>query len=97
MTNTSAVLSWSPAVNGGGRPLSEIVYTITAVGECTKHYKEQCAGMCMNTYPCVSLVCESAELLCVCWRPMRAHIVVYTTSGKIISMKYGDVGMAGWK
>ena len=43
MTNTSAVLSWSPAVNGGGRPLSEIVYTITAVGE----YREICHhGVC---------------------------------------------------
>ena len=33
MTNTSAVLSWSPPVNDGGRPLSEIFYTITATGE----------------------------------------------------------------
>ena len=34
VTNTSAVLSWSPPVNDGGRPLSEIFYTITAAGEC---------------------------------------------------------------
>ena len=40
VTNTSAVLSWSPAVNGGGRPLSEIVYTITAVGKYYNYYKE---------------------------------------------------------
>ena len=33
VTNTSVVLSWSPPVNGGGRPLSEIFYTITAIGE----------------------------------------------------------------
>ena len=33
VTNTSAVLSWSPPVNDGGRPLSEIFYTITATGE----------------------------------------------------------------
>ena len=34
VTNTSAVLSWSPSDNGGGRPLYEIVYTVTATGEC---------------------------------------------------------------
>ena len=33
VTNTSAVLSWSPPDNGGGRPLSEIVYTVTATCE----------------------------------------------------------------
>ena len=33
VTNTSAVLSWSPPVNDGGRPLSEIFYTITATGK----------------------------------------------------------------
>ena len=33
VTNTSAVLSWSPPDNGGGRPLYEIVYTVTASGE----------------------------------------------------------------
>ena len=33
VTNTSAVLSWSPPVNDGGRPFSEIFYTITATGE----------------------------------------------------------------
>ena len=33
VTNTSVVLSWSPPVNGGGRPLSEIFYTVTATGE----------------------------------------------------------------
>ena len=33
VTNTSAVLSWSPPVNDGGRPLSEMFYTITATGE----------------------------------------------------------------
>ena len=34
VTNTSAVLSWSPPDNGGGRSLYEIVYTVTATGEC---------------------------------------------------------------
>ena len=34
VTNTSAVLSWSSPDNGGGRPLSEIFYTVTATGEC---------------------------------------------------------------
>ena len=33
VTNTSALLSWSPPDNGGGRPLSEIFYTVTATGE----------------------------------------------------------------
>ena len=33
VTNTSVVLSWSPPDNGGGRPLSEIFYTVTATGE----------------------------------------------------------------
>ena len=33
VTNTSAVLSWSPPNDNGGRPLYEIVYTITAMGE----------------------------------------------------------------
>ena len=66
MTNTSAVLSWSPAVNGGARPLSEIVYSITAVGECTKHAIIIKRSVYMHEYlPHVSLVCESAESLCV--------------------------------
>ncbi|CAI8031783.1 Ephrin type-A receptor 4-A, partial [Geodia barretti] len=33
VTNTSAILSWSPPDNGGGRPLYEIVFTVTATGE----------------------------------------------------------------
>ncbi|CAI8023599.1 Ephrin type-A receptor 4-B, partial [Geodia barretti] len=33
VTNTSAVLSWSPPNDSGGRPLYEILYTITAMGE----------------------------------------------------------------
>ena len=37
VTNTSAVLSWSPPDDGGGRPLYEIVYTITATGECLSY------------------------------------------------------------
>ena len=37
MTNTSAVLSWSLPDNGGGRSLYEIVYTITATGECLSY------------------------------------------------------------
>ena len=37
VTNTSAVLSWSPPDNGGGRPLYEIVYTVTATGECLSY------------------------------------------------------------
>ena len=32
VTNTSAVLSWSPPDNGGGRPLYEIGYTVNATG-----------------------------------------------------------------
>ena len=32
VTNTSAVLSWSPPVNDGGRPLSEIFYTVQIHG-----------------------------------------------------------------
>ena len=34
VTNTSVFLSWSPPVNGGGRPLSEIFYTIRVFGGC---------------------------------------------------------------
>ena len=33
VTNTSVVLSWSPPDNGGGRPLSEIFYKVTANGK----------------------------------------------------------------
>ena len=32
VTNTSAILSWSPPDNDGGRPLYEIVYTIIGLG-----------------------------------------------------------------
>ena len=72
MTNTSAVLSWSPAMNGGGRPLFEIVYTITVVGE----YRVIChyvllVCMGMDNYPHVSPVCESAESFFV-------HIIMHT-------------------
>ena len=34
VTNTSALLSWPPPNYGGGRPLSEIFYNVTATGEC---------------------------------------------------------------
>ena len=37
VTNTSAVLSWSPPDDDGGRPLYEIVYTVTATGECLSY------------------------------------------------------------
>ena len=39
MTNTSAVLSWSPPDNGGGRPLYEIVYTIHIHGMLNTVFK----------------------------------------------------------
>ena len=43
VTSTSAVLSWSPPVRGGGRNLSERHYTITARGECAY-------STCMNAH-----------------------------------------------
>ena len=57
VTNTSALLSWSPPDNGGGRPLSEIVYTATATGE---YFSSILECLLMN---------NTAMYICVLYKP----------------------------